>query len=155
MRPSRTAADVPPKLPQRGHGKQGHEHLRLLGLALLITTDGQVPLLHHTYAGNQHDSVTFQTIAEQLFARCRSLSQELRDITLIFDKGNNSKENLKRVDPSKLHFIGSLVPTQHFDLLAIPRAAMRRLDRSQLSAVWVHRYAQNRVWRRTYGTGHL
>ena len=127
------------KLPQRGHGKQGHEHLRLLGLALLITTDGQVPLLHHTYAGNQHDSVTFQTIAEQLFVRCRCLSQELRDITLIFDKGNNSKENLKRVDQSKLHFIGSLVPTQHPDLLAIPRAAMRRLDRSQLSAVWAHR----------------
>jgi transposase len=108
-------------------------------LALLITTDGQVPLLHHTYAGNQHDSVTFHSVAEQLFARCRSLSQEVRDITLIFDKGNNSEENLKRVEQSKVHFIGSLVPTQHPDLLAVSRADMRRLDRAQLPAVWAYR----------------
>jgi len=127
------------KLPQRGHGKQGHDSLRLLGLALLITTDGEVPLLHHTYAGNQHDSVTFRSVAEQLFERCRSLSQEVRHLTLVFDKGNNSEENLKLVDQSHLHFIGSLVPTQHPDLLAIPRQAMRRLDRSQLPAVWAYR----------------
>lgn len=127
------------KLPQRGHGKQGHDNLRLLGLALLITTDGEVPLLHHTYAGNQHDSVTFQSVAEQLFARCRSLSQEVGHITLVFDKGNNSEENLKLVDQSQVHFIGSLVPTQHPELLAIARQAMRRLDRSRLPVVWAYR----------------
>ena len=134
--------NVHAKLPQRGHGKQGHDHLRLLGLALLITTDAEVPLLHHIYAGNQHDSVTFQSVAEQLFARCRSLSQEVGEITLVFDKGNNSEDNLKWVDQSRLHFIGSLVPTQHPDLLAIPRQAMRRLDRSRLSAVWAYRTQQ-------------
>jgi transposase len=127
------------KLPQRGHGKEGRDNLRLLGLALLVTTDGEVPLLHHTYAGNQHDSVTFHRVAEQLFERCRSLSQEVGQITLVFDKGNNSEENLKLVDQSPLHFIGSLVPTQHPDLLSIPRTAMRRLDRSQLPAVWAYR----------------
>lgn len=127
------------KLPQRGHSKEGRDNLRLLGLALLVTTDGEVPLLHHTYAGNQPDSVTFQSVAEQLFARCRSLSQEVREITLVFDKGNNSEDNLQRVSRSGMHFIGSLVPTQHPDLLAIPRARMRRLDRSQLPAVWAYR----------------
>jgi transposase len=127
------------KLPQRGHGKEGRDNLRLLGLALLVSTDGEVPLLHHTYAGNQHDSVTFQSVAEQLFARCRSLSQEVREITLVFDKGNNSEDNLKLVGQSGVHFIGSLVPTQHPDLLAIRREVMRRLDRSQLPAVWAYR----------------
>jgi transposase len=127
------------KLPQRGHGKEGRDNLRLLGLALLITTDGEVPLLHHTYAGNQPDSVTFHSVAQQLFARCRSLAQEVREITLIFDKGNNSEDNLQLVEQSGVHFIGSLVPTQHPDLLAFPRAAMRRLDRSQLPAVWAYR----------------
>jgi hypothetical protein len=57
-------------------------------------------------------------VAEQLFARCRFLSQEVRKITLVFDKGNNSEDNLKLVDQSGVHFIGSLVPTQHSDLLA-------------------------------------
>jgi transposase len=127
------------KLPQRGHSKAGRDNLRLLGLALLITTDGEVPLLHHTYAGHQHDCVTFQSVAEQLFARCRSLSQEVREITLVFDKGNNSEDNLRLVGQSGVHFIGSLVPTQHPDLLAIRREAMRRLDRSQLPAVWAYR----------------
>lgn len=127
------------KLPQRGYGKQGHDHLRLLGLAVMVTADGEIPLFHHTYAGHQHDSVTFQSVAEQLFARCRSFSQEVRQITLVFDKGNNSEDNLELVDQSSLHFVGSLVPTQHPDLLAIPRKAMRRLDRAQLPAAWAYR----------------
>jgi transposase len=127
------------QLPQRGHSKEGRDNLRLLGLALLITSDGEVPLLHHTYAGNQHDSVAFQSVAEQLFARCRSLSKEVQEITLVFDKGNNSEDNLKLVGQSGVHFIGSLVPTQHPDMLAIPRQDMHRLDRSQLPAVWAYR----------------
>lgn len=127
------------KLPQRGHGKEGRDNLRLLGLAVMVTADGDVPLLHHTYAGNQHDSVTFHSVAEQLFERCRSFSQEVEKITLVFDKGNNSEENLHLIDQSPLHFVGSLVPTQHPDLLAIPRTDMRRLDRSQLPAVWAYR----------------
>ena len=127
------------KLPQRGHSKQGRDNLRLLGLAVLVTADGEVPLFHHTYAGNQHDSVTFHSVAEQLFERCRAFSQEVRQITLVFDKGNNSEDNLGLVDQSPLHFVGSLVPTQHPDLLAIPRPAMRRLDRAQLPAVWAYR----------------
>ena len=127
------------QLPQRGHGKQGRDNLRLLGLAVLATADGDVPLLHHTYAGNHHDSVMFHSVAEQLLARCRAFSREVDQITLVFDKGNNSEENLRLVDHSSLHFVGSLVPTHHPDLLAIPRQDMRRLDRSQLPAVWAYR----------------
>ena len=127
------------KLPQRGHSKSGRDHLRLLGLAVMVTAEGEVPLFHHTYAGNQHDSVSFHSVAEHLFERCRSFSQQVRQVTLIFDQGNNSEENLKLVHQSPLHFVGSLVPTQHPDLLAIPRQAMHRLDRAQLPAVWAYR----------------
>jgi transposase len=132
------------KLPERGHGKQGHDNLRLLGLAVLATTDGDVPLLHHTYAGNEPDSVMFPNSVDPLFSRCRALSEEVDQITLVFDKGNNSEVNLDLVDldlveqgPS--HFVGSLVATQHEDLLAIEREQMRRLDRSKLPAVWAYR----------------
>jgi len=127
------------ELPQRGHSKEGRANLRLLGLAVLATADGDVPLLHHTYAGNQHDAVTFQSVSEQLFERCRALSKTVKEITLVFDKGNNSEDNLELINDSRLHFVGSLVPTQHPDLLAIPRQKMRRLDRSQLPAVWAYR----------------
>src|SRR5437773_6758984 len=127
------------KLPQRGHSKEGRDNLRILGLALLVTSDGQVPLFHHTYAGNQHDAVTFGSVTEELFQRCRALARGAFDITLVFDKGNNSEENLKRVADSPFHFVGSLVPTQHQDLLSISRKAMRRLDPTQLPAVRSYR----------------
>jgi len=127
------------KLPQRGHSKEGRDNLRILGLALLVTSDGQVPLFHHTYAGNQHDSVTFHSVAEELLKRCRSLAQGAYDITLVFDKGNNSAENLEWVGNSPFHFVGSLVPTQHKDLLSISRKAMRRLDPTQLPTVRSYR----------------
>jgi len=128
-----------PKLPQRGKSKEGRDNLRILGLALLVTSDGDVPLFHHTYAGNQHDSVTFASISEELAQRCRILGKGVCDLTLIFDKGNNSKENLAAVAQGPFHFVGSLVPTQHPDLLAIDRKKMRRLDKTQLPAVWSYR----------------
>ncbi len=127
------------KLPQRGHSKEGRDNLRILGLALLVTADGDVPLLHHCYAGNQHDSVTFHDVAPEIARRMRNLAGGVSDVTLVFDKGNNSADNLDVIADEKLHFVGSLVPTQHPDLLAISRDQMRRLDRKQLPAVWSHR----------------
>src|SRR5207237_1569996 len=127
------------KLPQRGHSKEGRDNLRILGLALLVTSDGQVPLFHLTYAGNQHDSVTFGSVTEELFQRCRSLARAACDLTLVFDKCNNSEENLKRVADSPFHFVSSLVPTQHQALLSISRTAIRRLDPTQLPAVRSYR----------------
>jgi transposase len=127
------------KLPQRGHGKEGRDNLRIIGLALLVTSDGDVPLFHHTYPGNQHDSVTFASVAEELAERCRKLSQEVCDITLVFDKGNNSKDNLAAVDSGPFHFVGSLVPSQYPKLLRIRREKMHRLDKQQLPAVWCYR----------------
>ena len=127
------------KLPQRGKSKEGRDNLRILGLALLVTSDGDVPLFHHTYAGNQHDSVTYASICAELAERCRILGNGVCDITLIFDKGNNSKDNLDAVAQGPFHFVGSLVPTQHPDLLAIDRKKMHRLDKTQLPAVWSYR----------------
>ena len=131
-----------PKLPQRGHSKEGRANLRIVGLALAVTADGEVPLFHHCYAGNQHDSTTFGEVLENLTGRCRALAPGTSDVTLVFDKGNNSENNLKSVARSGLHFVGSLVPTQHPRLLAIRRDQMRRLDQTQLPAVWSYRTEQ-------------
>ena len=128
-------------LAQRGKSKEGRSNLRIVGLALLVTSDHDVPLFHHTYAGNQHDSVTFGSVVEALAKRCRELAVGACDITLVFDKGNNSQNNLDAVAATDgpFHFVGSLVPTQHQDLLKIERTSMRRLDQRQLPAVWSYR----------------
>lgn len=130
------------ELPKRGHSKEGRDNLRIVGLALLVTADGDVPLLHHCYAGNQHDAVTFGAVVPEIARRCRELAGGTNDITLVFDKGNNSGDNLEAVAEGQLHFIGSLVPTQHPELLAIRRGQMRRLDKKQLPAVWSYRTRQ-------------
>lgn len=127
------------ELPQRGHSKEGRDNLRILGLALLVTSDGEVPLFHHTYAGNQHDAVTFRSVTDELILRCNQLAQGTTDITLVFDKGNNAEDNLEKVEQGPFHFVGSLVPTQHSNLLAVSRRKMRRLDPKQLPAVWSSR----------------
>lgn len=129
-------------LPQRGHSKEGRANLRIIGLALLVTADGEVPLFHHCYAGNQHDAPTFSSVVSTIADRCREMAEGACDITLVFDKGNNSKDNLQLVADSPLHFVGSLVPTQHPKLLAIGRKKMRRLDKAQLPAVWAYRTKQ-------------
>jgi transposase len=67
------------------------------------------------------------------------LATQVEDITLVFDKGNNSRENLRGIDQSPYHFIGSLVPTQHPELLALPVAEFRSLAAEGLPGVRTHR----------------
>lgn len=115
----------PATLPARGHNKQKRGDLRQLNLGMLVSTDFHVPLFHKVYTGNINDSTAFQTISQELSQRYRQLAQGCEHITLIFDKGNNSAEAFDILDSSPFHFIGSLVPTHHKDLLSIP------LDRFQ------------------------
>jgi len=127
------------EMAQRGKSKEGRANLRIVGLALLVTADHNVPLFSHAYSGNQHDSTTFQSVAADLARRCRDLSLGACDITLVLDKGNNSQENLNSIENGPTHFVGSLVPTQHPELLAVRRSQMRRLDKRELPAVWAWR----------------
>jgi transposase len=126
-------------LAQRGHSKEGRAALRIVGLALLVTADFHIPLCHHTYPGNQTDSPTFASLTDELIKRHELLSNQVEDITLIFDKGNNSAANLGAVDASAYHFIGSLVPSQHPDLLAVQRQWFRCLEGQGLPGVSTYR----------------
>lgn len=129
-------------LAQRGKSKQGRASLRIVGLALLVTADFHVPLLHHTYPGNQPDAPTFASVTDALAARCKQLADDAEHITVIFDKGNNSADNLAALDATPYHFVGSLVPTQHLDLLAIPRERFRSLAQDGLPGVLAYRTAK-------------
>ncbi len=113
--------------------------MRIIGVALLVTTDFRLPLLHRTYPGNRPDAPLFQSLADDLARRCREIADGAETLTLVFDKGNNSRENLKWVERSPFHFIGSLVPTQHPDLLAVPTDEMRSLEADGLPSVCTYR----------------
>ena len=130
---------TPSELPQRGHNKQKRGDLRQVSLGLLVSTDFHIPLFHRVYAGNVHDSVEFRSITEDLAAHYRDLAQSCDHITLIFDKGNNSAEAFQTLTGTPFHFVGSLVPTQHSDLLAVPRRRFSALATPRLDQVEVYR----------------
>ncbi len=121
---TRTAA----ALPQRGHNKQKRNDLRQVNLALLAAVDGHAPLLYETYLANVPDGKEFERVYARLVARCRAVAGEDAELTLVFDKGSNSRANPERVARERLHFVSSLVPSQHEDVLAIPKMAYHELN---------------------------
>ena len=135
-------------LAQRGHSKEGRSSLRIVGLAMLVSSDFHIPLLHHTYPGNQADAPTFASLTDALAQRCTELTTDVEHITIVLDKGNNSRENMEAIDASDYNFVGSLVPTQHPDLLEIPRSEFRSLDDQGLPGVTAYR-AHKRVFGRS------
>jgi hypothetical protein len=54
------------ELARRGHAKSKRSDLRVVGLGLLVSETGHVPLLHRTYAGNSSDQAVLQTCLEGL-----------------------------------------------------------------------------------------
>jgi transposase len=44
---------------QRGHAKQKRKDLRLVGLGLVVSTDGGIPLVSHAYPGDRPDVTQF------------------------------------------------------------------------------------------------
>jgi transposase len=130
---------TPAELPQRGHNKQKRNDLRQVSLGMLVSTDFHVPLFHKVYAGNVPDSTIFQTITEELRVRYRELARDCEHITLVFDKGNNSEESFETLDQTDFHFIGSLVPSHHADLLDVPASRYQALPGERLQDVRAYR----------------
>ncbi len=104
----------------RGHAKQKRTDLRLVGLGMVVTRDGGVPLLGHAYAGNRPDVAVFPAVLDELVTRYRAMAAADEELTVVFDAGQNSAANFAHLGQVGLHFVGSLPPSDYPDLLAIP-----------------------------------
>jgi len=113
---------------QRGHAKQKRTDLRIVGLGLVVSTDGGIPLVSHAYAGNKPDVTQFAGLVAELVARFEALDGGTGELTLVFDAGQNSADNLELMAGSPLHFVGSLPPSDHPDLLAVAKSRYRAVD---------------------------
>jgi len=129
---------------QRGHAKQKRNDLRLVGLGLVVTRDGAIPIASHTYPGNRPDVTQFGEVIDELTSRYRTLFDghgdspgagasggaggEGRAPTVVFDVGQNSAANFAHLADAGLHFVGSLPPSDFPDLLAQPARRRRPVD---------------------------
>ena len=120
---------------QRGHSKQKRSDLRLVGLGLVVAVDGGVPLVSHAYPGNKPDVTQFPEIVTELAARFGDLGGLEKDLTLVFDAGQNSEDNFELFEGSPFHFVGSLPPSDHPDLLAVPHSRYRIVDKDRFPAL--------------------
>jgi transposase len=113
---------------QRGHAKQKRTDLRLVGLGLVVSTDFGVPLVSHAYAGNRPDVTQFEEVVTELVERFGPLASAGGQLTLVYDAGQDSADNQELVENSPLHFVGSLPPSDHPELLAVPMRRYRTVD---------------------------
>ena len=105
---------------QRGKAKQKRNDLRLVGLALVVTRDGGVPVVSRAYPGNRPDVTQFTAVVDELAARYAALAGDGDGLTVVFDAGNDSAANQDHLTGLGLHFVASLPPSWHPELLAIP-----------------------------------
>ncbi len=130
---------TPGKLAQRGHNKAKRDDLRQVSVSLLVALDFAIPLFHDCYAGNVADSKEFAAALQPMVRRMQALNMKPEEVTVAFDKGNNSEENFKRLNACGFHFVGSLSPSQHADLAQVPLEQFSELTGGRLAGLRVFR----------------
>jgi transposase len=117
---------------QRGKAKQKRADLRLVGLGLVVTRDGGVPLLSRAYPGSKPDVTQFPQMIRALAARHADLAavagQDGAEMTVVFDAGQNSEANFALLAGTNLHYVGSVPASDCRDLLAVPASARTVVD---------------------------
>lgn len=111
------------ELPQRGRSKEKRTDLKIVGLAMMVSPDFHIPLFHEVYPGNDQDAKTFSAIIRKLKHRYFTMCGRHDNVTLVFDKGNNSQENMDQLRSGDMafHVVGSLKLSQAKMLLDVDK----------------------------------
>jgi transposase len=138
---------------QRGKAKQKRTDLRLVGLGLVVSRDGGIPLAWHAYPGNKPDVSQFPTLIGALRARheaiCAAAGQQpAPEMTVVFDAGQNSEGNFAQLAAAGLHYIGSVPASDCPDLTALPASARIVVDEQRFGGLTAYD-----TRREVYGTG--
>lgn len=128
------SANTAAPIAQRGHAKQKRTDLRLVGLGLVVTRDGGIPIVSHPYPGNHPDVTEFSSIVDELTDRYAAMA-DTAGLSVVFDAGQNSAANFEHLGQKGLHYVGSLPPSDHPDLLALPSTDYQVVDEARFGAL--------------------
>jgi hypothetical protein len=114
---------------------------RLAGLGAIVTLDGAVPLVSDVYwhdDGSRWDAPgdTFTALVRRLADRHRALCAPpagASAITVVVDAGQSSRLGPGNLDG--LHFVASLPPGDHPELLAVPASRRRAVEPARFPGV--------------------
>ena len=126
---------------QRGKAKQKRSDLRLVGLGLVVTRDGGIPLTWHAYPGDRPDVTQFPDMIDQLKTQyeqacaAAGLSLHAADMTVVFDAGQNSAANFTHLAGSGLRYIGSVPASDCPDLTALPASKRSLVDKDRFGGL--------------------
>src|ERR1035437_4691952 len=129
------STNLRPKLPQRGKNKQGRHDLRQMGLALVVDQVTQLPLAHVLYEGARSDMKTFAEFLKPVRKRLRELTGQPDQLTLVFDAGASSRQNLEGLE----RYVTAVRPSNHLALLSEAAAHLAEVQLSNGAGV--------RAWR--------
>ena len=85
-------------------------------------------MISHAYPGDRPDVTQFPAVIDELVARYRDLLAGVESLTVVYDAGQNSGDNHAVVEAAGIGFVGSLPPSDHPGLLAIPARDYRIVD---------------------------
>ena len=126
---------------QRGKAKQKRSDLRLVGLGLVVTRDGGIPLTWHAYPGNKPDVTQFPDMITQLRGRYQAVCDAAgvpagtAAMTVVFDAGQNSEANFAHMAGAGLHYIGSVPASDCPDLTGLPASKRSVVDQDRFGGL--------------------
>src|SRR6266699_1189033 len=127
---------------QRGKATQKRSDLRLVGLGLVVTRDGGIPLTWHAYPGDRPDVTQFATMIDQLRGQYEAITAAAgvppgggTDMTVVFDAGQNSEDNFARLAATGLRYIGSVPASDCPDLTALPAGVRATVDQARFGGL--------------------
>jgi transposase len=126
---------------QRGKAKQKRADLRLVGLGLVVTRDGGIPLTWHAYPGDRPDVTQFTAMTDQLVTQYRAVCDAAgipagaAEVTVVFDAGQNSEANFAHLAGTGLHYIGSVPASDCPDLIALPASKRTVVDKDRFDGL--------------------
>jgi transposase len=149
------SANAKAPIAARGRAKQKRVDLRLVGLGLVVSRDGGVPLVSHAYPGSRPDVTQFATMIDLLMRRYTAVTTQATPdtatptagtpagtpagtMTVVFDAGQNSVANFAHLGDAGLGFVGSIPPSDCPDLLALPVTARAPVDTERFAGLSAH-----------------
>jgi transposase len=129
------------KLARRGHSKEKRNDLRVVGLSMMVSPDFAIPLLYEAYPGNRADAKEFPIMLNRLKTRYEALTSRSTDITIVFDRGNNSEANIDLLESGdiKVHYVGGLKRNQAKELYVVDRSEYTALSGTALQGQSAYR----------------